>query len=191
MQNIRYFRLVHVLVIVKEDHVLVPDWQFQDGLSQSFRFLVPAVVLGSDLKVFRRDAPVMAAEPRGTEHILAGVHSNLHDPGFHAAVIPELPEAFIYLQEGFLNRVFRERHVTKVHKTQPFQRHLVLQYHTVKQILCIAGRALFRNHPVTDLLSLIQTMLTCAFCRRKEKVSKNSKVRFWWAIGTVPVAHQF
>ena len=108
MQDIRNFRLIHVLVIVKEDYVLVPDRQFQDSLSQGFSFLVRAVIPGSDMKVIRRDAPVMVAEPRGTEHVLAGVYSYLHDPGFHAAVIPELPEAFIYLQEGFLNRVFRE-----------------------------------------------------------------------------------
>ena len=51
MQDIRNFRLIHVLVIVKEDYVLVPDRQFQDSLSQGFSFLVPAVIPGSDLKV--------------------------------------------------------------------------------------------------------------------------------------------
>ena len=80
MQDACNFLLVHVLVIVEEDHVLVPDGQFQDGLSQSFRFLVQAVIPGSNLKVFRGDAPVMAAEPRGTEHILAGVDRNARQP---------------------------------------------------------------------------------------------------------------
>ena len=139
--------LIHVLIVIEQQRVPALPGQFHDGLRQLFSVIVPGrLLLSGQLQLLRRDPPIRVAEPSGAGHVPAGVHGDPHQPGFLAALAPELWQRPPGLHESLLHGILRRSVIAEHHGAHMKQRSLILRYQAAEFFLCVAGRALFCNH---------------------------------------------